>query len=100
MAALFTTSELFRQILTEIARRPEVVEHLRREIEDAAPDHDFTATSLVKMQLLDSFMKETQRQIPSLGKLLSEGFSHLLTHLSDIGEIGYPRHPTSRWHCS
>ncbi|EXM26139.1 hypothetical protein FoTM2_010935 [Fusarium oxysporum f. sp. vasinfectum] len=66
MAALFTTSELFRQILTEIARRPEVVEHLRREIEDAAPDHDFTATSLVKMQLLDSFMKETQRQIPSL----------------------------------
>ncbi|EXK36777.1 hypothetical protein FOXG_08910 [Fusarium oxysporum f. sp. lycopersici 4287] len=66
MAALFTTSELFRQILTEIARRPEVVEHLRREIEDVAPYHDFTATSLVKMQLLDSFMKETQRQIPSL----------------------------------
>ncbi|KAF5691282.1 cytochrome P450 monooxygenase [Fusarium denticulatum] len=66
MAALFTTSELFRQILIEVARRPEVVEHLRREIEDAAPDHDFSATSLVKMQLLDSFMKETQRQIPSL----------------------------------
>ncbi|KAF5554249.1 cytochrome P450 monooxygenase (lovA) [Fusarium mexicanum] len=66
MAALFTTSELFRQILIEVARHPEVVEHLRREIEDAAPDHDLTATSLVKMQLLDSFMKETQRQLPSL----------------------------------
>jgi hypothetical protein len=76
MAALFTTSELFRQILIEIARRPEVVEHLRREIEDAAPDHDFTATSLVKMQLLDSFMKETQRQIPSQGKYyLQEAFT-------------------------
>ncbi|KAF5587845.1 cytochrome P450 monooxygenase monooxygenase (lovA) [Fusarium pseudoanthophilum] len=65
MAALFTTSELFRQILIEVARRPEVTEYLRREIEDAAPDHVFTATSLVRMQLLDSFMKETQRQIPS-----------------------------------
>ncbi|KAI1042926.1 hypothetical protein LB505_013106 [Fusarium chuoi] len=95
MAALFTTSELFRQILIELARCPEVVEHLRREIEDAAPDHDFTATSLVKMQLLDSFMKETQRQIPSLGKYFPSRISHILTHLSDIGEVGHPRHPAS-----
>ncbi|KAF9779939.1 hypothetical protein IL306_001067 [Fusarium sp. DS 682] len=33
MAALFTTSELFRQILIEIARHPEIVEPLRQEIE-------------------------------------------------------------------
>ncbi|RGP60792.1 hypothetical protein FSPOR_10473 [Fusarium sporotrichioides] len=66
MAALFTTSELFRQVLIEIARRPEYVEPLRKEVSDAMPDDDITAASLVKMQLLDSFMKECQRQIPPL----------------------------------
>jgi hypothetical protein len=69
MAALFTTSELFRQILVEIARRPEYVEPLRKEIEDAMGD-GVTGESLVKMGLLDSFMKECQRQIPPLGKSL------------------------------
>jgi cytochrome P450 len=66
MAAFFTTSELFRQVLIEIARRPEYAEALRKEISGAMPDDDITATSLVKMQLLDSFMKECQRQIPPL----------------------------------
>ena len=67
MAALFTTSELFRQILIEIAKRPEYVEPLRKEIQDAMGD-GVTGASLVKMGLLDSFMKECQRQIPPLGK--------------------------------
>ncbi|PCD20904.1 hypothetical protein FGRA07_05056 [Fusarium graminearum] len=66
MAALFTTSELFRQVLIEIARRPEYVEPLRKEILDAMPGGNVTAASLPKMQLLDSFMKESQRQIPPL----------------------------------
>ncbi|KAJ4015481.1 hypothetical protein NW752_006943 [Fusarium irregulare] len=65
MAALFTTSELFRQILIEIAKRPEYVEPLRKETQDAMGD-GVTGASLVKMGLLDSFMKECQRQIPPL----------------------------------
>jgi hypothetical protein len=79
MAALFTTSELFRQVLIEIARRPEYVEPLRREISDAMPDGNVSAASLVKMQLLNSFMKECQRQIPPLGKSLHPFTSSYLT---------------------
>lgn len=69
MAALFTTSELFRQVLVEIARRPGYVGPLRQEIEGAMGD-GVTGTSLVKMGLLDSFIKECQRQIPPLGMSL------------------------------
>lgn len=68
MAAFFTTAEIFRQILIEIARRPEYVEPLRREILASMPDNIPTGPSLVKMQLLDSFMKECQRQVPPFGK--------------------------------
>ncbi|KAM0191634.1 hypothetical protein ACHAPI_008685 [Fusarium lateritium] len=64
MAALFTTTEVFRQVLIEIARRPEYVEPLREEIRGAMVDDKITGVSLVNMQLLDSFMKESQRQIP------------------------------------
>ncbi|KAH7262813.1 cytochrome P450 [Fusarium tricinctum] len=66
MAALFTTTEVFRQVLIEIARRPEYVEPLREEIRGAIVDGKITGASLVNMQLLDSFMKESQRQIPQL----------------------------------
>ncbi|KAI6767692.1 hypothetical protein HG530_005701 [Fusarium avenaceum] len=66
MAALFTTTEVFRQVLIEIARRPEYVEPSREEISGAMVDGKITGSSLVKMQLLDSFMKESQRQIPPL----------------------------------
>jgi cytochrome P450 len=68
MAALFTTTEVFRQVLIEIARRPEYVEPLREEIRGAMVDGKIGGASLVNMQLLDSFMKESQRQIPPLGK--------------------------------
>jgi hypothetical protein len=71
MAALFTTTEVFRQVLIELARRPEYVEPLREEISGAMVDGKITGASLVNMQLLDSFMKESRRQIPQLGNFSS-----------------------------
>lgn len=68
MAALFTTTELFRQILIDIARHPELVEPLRQEIKKALSDHGLGIAALAKMELLDSVMKESQRLIPISGK--------------------------------
>jgi hypothetical protein len=67
MAALFTTSEIFRQILIDIARHSELLEPLRQEIKKALADHDLGLAALAKMELLDSVMKESQRQIPISG---------------------------------
>ncbi|KAB8279173.1 cytochrome P450 [Aspergillus minisclerotigenes] len=64
MAALFTTTELFKQILIDIARHPELVESLRKEIRTSLSEHGLGLTALAKMELLDSVMKESQRQIP------------------------------------
>jgi cytochrome P450 len=72
MAALVTTTEVLRQVLIEIARRPEYVEPLRDEIEGAIVDDKITAASLASLQLLDSFMKGSQKQIPPTGKLLTQ----------------------------
>ncbi|KAE8327618.1 cytochrome P450 [Aspergillus sergii] len=64
MAALFTTTELFKQILINIARHLELVEPLRKEIKMSLSEHGLGLTALAKMELLDSVMKESQRQIP------------------------------------
>jgi hypothetical protein len=72
MAALFTTTEVLRQVLIEITRRPEYVEPLKEEIEGAIVDDKITAASLASLQLLDSFMKGSQKQIPPTGKLLTQ----------------------------
>jgi hypothetical protein len=68
MAALFTITEVFRQVLIEITRRPKYVKPLREEIRGAMVDGKISGASLVNMQLLNSFIKESQRQIPLLGK--------------------------------
>lgn len=68
MAALFTTTELFRQILIDIAKHPELVEPLRKEIQESLSEHGLGLAALAKMELLDSVMKESQRQIPVTGR--------------------------------
>jgi hypothetical protein len=69
MAALFTTTELFKQILIDIATHPELVEPLRQEIKVSLSDHGLGLAALAKMELLDSVMKESQRQVPPTGKI-------------------------------
>lgn len=64
MAALFTTTELFKQILIDIATHPELVEPLRQEIRNSLSNHGLGLAALANMELLDSVMKESQRQVP------------------------------------
>jgi cytochrome P450 len=61
MAALFTTTELFRQLLIEVARHPELVEPLREEVSEQISAHGISVAATSNMVLLDSFMKESQR---------------------------------------
>ncbi|KAK1977746.1 LOW QUALITY PROTEIN: cytochrome P450 [Colletotrichum cereale] len=55
MAALFTTSEMFRLILINLARHPDLAEPLRKEVSEQISTHGVSLVSL------DSVMKESQR---------------------------------------
>ncbi|KXX80410.1 Fumitremorgin C monooxygenase [Madurella mycetomatis] len=98
MAALFTTTELFRQLLIEIARHPELVEPLRNEVSEQISLHGISVAATSNMVLLDSFMKESQRQTSGLvvleriasidtvlpdGKVIPRG-SHIMVDSTDL----------------
>ncbi|CAG8020794.1 unnamed protein product [Penicillium salamii] len=109
MAALFTTTELFRQILIDIANNPQLVEPLRQEIRTSLSGHGLGLAALAKMELLDSVMKESQRQIPiSVGlerKVIRETFlpdgtklpkgSHVMVDTSDMWNPAIHERPES-----
>ncbi|TLD23314.1 hypothetical protein PspLS_07079 [Pyricularia sp. CBS 133598] len=61
MAAFFTTAELLRVVLIEVARHPEYVEELRGEVCTHLSKHGVSVAAVNGMVLLDSFMKESQR---------------------------------------
>ncbi|KAK0666959.1 putative cytochrome P450 E-class, group IV [Cercophora samala] len=61
MAAFFTTAEMFRAILVDIVRHPELVEPLRKEVWEQISAHGISVAAANNMVLLDSFMKESQR---------------------------------------
>jgi cytochrome P450 len=71
MAALFTTSELFRQVLIDVASHPEIIEPLRKEVSDQISKHGMTVAATYNMFLLDSVMKESQRLSAASGSFFS-----------------------------
>ncbi|KAH7014215.1 putative cytochrome P450 [Microdochium trichocladiopsis] len=99
MAAMFTTSEMFRQILIDVARHPELVQPLRDEVKQKLSTHGVTVAATSNMVLLDSVMKESQRlsappavveravlkdtALPD-GRVLPHG-SHLLVDATHLG---------------
>lgn len=70
-AALYTTTEAFRQVLIDIAEHPELVAPLREEIKLALSGSKLGLDTLSKMELLDSVMKESRRRVPLMGMLLA-----------------------------
>lgn len=67
MAALFTTTELLRQLLIDIARHPDLAQDLRDEISQQISAHGVSVAATSNMVLLDSVMKESQRLSSSIG---------------------------------
>ncbi|KAL8303020.1 hypothetical protein RB597_005334 [Gaeumannomyces tritici] len=61
MAAFFTTSEMMRAVLLDIARHPELAEPLRSEMSSQIKAHGISVAATNSMALLDSVLKESQR---------------------------------------
>ncbi|KAJ5884561.1 hypothetical protein N7504_012133 [Penicillium tannophilum] len=65
LAAIHTTSNLLTNIMYDLAAYPEYVQPLRDEIIAViAEDGELKKTSLLKLKLMDSVMKESQRTHP------------------------------------
>lgn len=70
LAAIHTTTDLLTQVLTRISQNRDILEPLRNEMKSAFGDEGWSKTSLHKMKLLDSVIKESQRMKPTeIGKL-------------------------------
>lgn len=68
-AAMHTTSDLLTNAMYDLCANPEYFEPLREEIMAVLKEDGWKKTSLYKMKLLDSFMKESQRHTPTtIGK--------------------------------
>lgn len=70
LAAIHTTSNLLTNVMYDLAAYPEYIQPLRDEIK-AVTDEDgsLKKTSLLKMKLMDSVIKESQRLHPvSMGE--------------------------------
>lgn len=102
MAALFTTTELFRQLLIDTARDPEITEKLRDEVSQQISAHGISVAATSNMVLLDSVMKESQRLSSSAGSY-SKHQIWILTVLmilpSGSGTCSSQRHDTPRRLC-
>ncbi|KAK2036118.1 cytochrome P450 [Colletotrichum somersetense] len=59
-----STADLLTQIMLQIALHPEYIEHLSQEIMTTIFRDGWTHNALLKMGLMDSFMKESQRIKP------------------------------------
>ncbi|KAK7923681.1 cytochrome P450 [Apiospora marii] len=66
MAALFTTTEMFRQVLIEVARHPQLIEPLRSELSQQISAQGISVAAANNMVMMDSVMKESQRMSASL----------------------------------
>ncbi|KAI0123763.1 cytochrome P450 [Xylariales sp. AK1849] len=64
LAAIHTTTETTCQALFDICEHPEVAQQLRDEVVQVIGEHGWAKTSLYKLQLMDSFLKEGQRYSP------------------------------------
>ncbi|KAJ5504731.1 hypothetical protein N7463_007605 [Penicillium fimorum] len=65
LAAIHTTSNLLTNVMYDLAAYPEYIQPLRDEIRAvAAEDGTLKKTSLLKLKLMDSVMKESQRTHP------------------------------------
>jgi cytochrome P450 len=69
LAAIHTTTDLLTQVLTRISQNLEILKPLREEMTSVLREEGWSKTSLYKMKLLDSVIKESQRMKPTeIGK--------------------------------
>ncbi|KAF9246259.1 cytochrome P450 [Melanogaster broomeanus] len=67
-AAICTSSNIFTQVLYNLAANPQYIQPLREEVESIVETAGWSKAALGKMRKIDSFLKESQR-IEGLGSL-------------------------------
>ena len=65
MAAIHTTTGALTQALLDVIAHPEYVQPLREEVITVIKAEGWSKTTLYKLRLMDSFLKESQRLHPS-----------------------------------
>lgn len=64
LLAIHTTYDLLQQTMIDLGRHPEYIEPLRQEVVQLLREEGWKKTTLFKMKLLDSAIKESQRMKP------------------------------------
>ena len=68
--AIHTTTDMMTQAIYDLCERQELVEELRKEVISVISSEGWKKSAMYKLQLMDSFLKESQRMKPiSNGKL-------------------------------
>ena len=80
MAAIHTTSETTAKCLANLCDHPEIVDPLRNEMIKVLREDGWSKTTLYKMKLLDSFLKEVQR-LDGLAKSKCPSTSKHVSHV-------------------
>jgi cytochrome P450 len=71
-AAIHTTTDLLTQVILDLCEREEIVHELRREIITVLGDGGWNKSTMYKLKLMDSVIKESQRVKPmAIGWCLS-----------------------------
>lgn len=64
LSAIHTTSDMMTQAIYDLCNRQELIQALRKEIIDVISAEGWKKTAMYKLQLMDSFLKESQRMKP------------------------------------
>ncbi|KAI1322691.1 cytochrome P450 [Xylariaceae sp. FL0255] len=86
MAAIHTTTESLGRALVDICAHPEVGQMLREEIIEVLGKDGWAKTTLYKLKIMDSFLKESQRYTPLSSNSMNRYVERELT-LSDGTKI-------------
>lgn len=69
VVAIMTTADLVTGVMTDLLEHPDMIEPLRNEISSVIGTEGLNKTSLSKLELVDSVLKESQRLKPAqIGK--------------------------------
>ncbi|KAI0536033.1 cytochrome P450 [Xylaria digitata] len=86
MAAIHTTTESACRALLDICKYPEIIQQLRDEIVEVVGREGWAKTTLYKLKLMDSFLRESQRVSPLASMSMNRYVEKSIT-LSDGLEI-------------
>jgi cytochrome P450 len=64
LTAIHTTTDMMTQAVYDLCERPELIDELRKEVVSVISSDGLKRTAMYKLQLMDSFLKESQRMKP------------------------------------